>query len=321
MHTNALFQVALGLVPPWVVSDVEFDASAAELRTALGLGPIDSVYPQPDWTYADYQKAGVVLTKYTGTGDSRVYTQFGAEVQLTWWGEWLVYVRQMGGTFYQPGTNDHVLAITSPEAVAATQFFVNKSMGDDTQKFAPNAIQATGPFSFVNGNVAMIFGGHMGDWYSYDALGLNWDVQVLPTPVGKPDARGGEISADAFGISVRSKNITNAFAFLKMWTGDKGALEMYKYDKVGALKNMQQLIESLPASEQKSININAVFQAMSIALTLPDEMDFQKVMDQMVMTELYKLMYTGRGSETDVTKVLTNIKTNVDKYYYDLYGD
>ena len=298
-----------------------FDESADELRTALGLSDTDSVYPQADWDYLDYQTAGVVLSKYTENNDGTVtYSQFGAETQLNWWGEWLVYLYQMGGHFYEPGLDNHVLAITSPEAIAATIFFRDKSMGDVNHKFAPDAIEMSTHFSFLSGNVAMIFGGHMGDWYSYDTIGLDWDVQVLPTPVGKPDAKGGEISADAFGISVRSNKVDAAFSFLKMWAGEEGALEMYQYGKVGALKNMESLIDSLPKSQQKDINISAVFDAMNIALTLPNEKDFSKVMKEMVMTELYRLMYNGRGSETDVEGVLNKIKTNVDQYYQSIYG-
>lgn len=297
-----------------------FDESAPQIRAALGLDESESIYPQTDWTYDDYQKAGVALSKYTLDGDERTYTQFGAEAQMNWWGEWLVYVNQMGGSFYQSGTDNHVTAITSSEAIAATEFYVEKSMGDATHKFAPDAVEAVSSFSFLGGTVAMNFGGHMGDWYSYDLVGLDWDVQLLPTPVGRPDATGGEISADAFGILTRSDKVDEAFSFLKLWTGETGALEMYKYGKVGALKSMESLIDALPESEQKSIDIEAVFRAMDIAQTLPAEKDFSKVMQQMVMTELYKLMYTGRGSETDVTKVLTTIKTNVDEYYADLYG-
>jgi len=297
-----------------------FDESAEELRTALDLNASDSVYPQANWDYSDFQTAGVVLSKYTvEEDDSLTYSQFGAETQLNWWGEWLVYVNQMGGSFYEPGTDDHVLAITSSEVIQATQFYVQKSMGDASVKFAPDAIEMSSYYSFLGGNVAMIFGGHMGDWYSYDAIGLDWDVQVLPTPVGLPEARGGEISADAFGISVRSQKVEAAFSFLKMWAGEAGALKMYQYGKVGALKNMEELIAALPASEQKDINISAVFDAIDLAVTLPSEKDFSKVMREMVMTEMYRLMYTGRGSTTDVVAVLNTIKTNVDQYYQGLY--
>lgn len=297
-----------------------FDASATELRAGLGLGETDSVYPQADWSYADFQTAGVILSKYTLDGTTPVYTQFGAEAQLNWWGEWLVYVNQMGGSFYEPGTDNHVCAVTSPEAIAATEFFVEKSMGDVNHKFAPNAIESASSFGFMSGNVAMVLGGHMGDWYSYDALGLNWDIAMLPTPVGRPDAQGGEISADAFGISVRSHKAEQAFSFLKLWAGTEGASEMYKYGKVGALKSMETLIASLPENETKDISISVVFRAVEKAVTLPNEKDFSKVVREMAMSELYKLMYTGRGSESDVTLVLTRIKTNVDKYYSDLYG-
>ncbi|MDD4153862.1 MAG: extracellular solute-binding protein [Bacilli bacterium] len=297
-----------------------FDASASQLREALNLTSEDSVYPQADWDYDDYQTAGVILSKYSGSESNPSYYQYGAETQLTWWGEWLVYVNQMGGSFYEPDSNNHVCALTSQEAINATTFFREKSMGDVSKKFAPDAIELTSDASFMGGNVAMIFGGHMGDWYSYDALGLDWDIQVLPTPAGLPNAQGGEISADAFGISIRSDNVSGAFAFLELWTGEEGALQMYKYGKVSALKNMETLINNLPASEQKDLSIDVVFDAMDNALTLPNERDFSKVMREMVMSEIYLLMFEGRGSKSNVTEVLTTIKNNVDAYYQGLYG-
>ncbi|MBO4573006.1 MAG: extracellular solute-binding protein [Clostridia bacterium] len=291
-----------------------FDQNAAAIREALGLSDGQSVYPSADWTYDDYRKAGVALTKK----EDGSYTQFGAETQTSWWGEWLVYVNQMGGSFYVVGSNNKVCALNSSEALAATQFFVSKSMGDATEKFAPNAAEALGGCSFVNGNVGMIFGGHMGDWYSYDKLGLNWDVQVLPTPTGRPDARGGEISADAFGISVRSKRVKAAFDFLKLWTGEKGALQMYKYGKVGALKNMRTLVAALPESERGSINISAVFDAVDKAVVLPREENFSKVARETVMAKLYRLLLPGSRGETDIVKVLNEIKSEVDEFYRNL---
>ena len=80
-----------------------FDASASAIRIALELDETESVYPNSNWTYDDFQKAGVALTQYTGEGINRRYTQYGAETQNTWWGEWLIYVRHYGGDFYQEG--------------------------------------------------------------------------------------------------------------------------------------------------------------------------------------------------------------------------
>jgi ABC-type glycerol-3-phosphate transport system substrate-binding protein len=297
-----------------------FDASADELRLALGLDASVSVYPQADWTYQDYQTAGVVLSKYTISGDRINYSQFGAETQLRWWGEWYVYVTQMGGTFYQPDSNNRITALTSEEVYAATEFFVEKSMGNVNKKFAPDAIEMASSYSFLGGNVAMIFGGHLGDWHSYDAIDVNWDIQVLPTPINKPGALGGEISADAFGISMRSNKVDQAFSFLKMWSGEEGALQMYRYGKIGALKSMETLIEQLPEQYQRDIDISVVFQAIDRALTLPREKYFSKVMRDFVMPELYRLMYSGRGSESDINIVLNRIKTTVDKFYQDMYG-
>ena len=296
-----------------------FDAKAAELRTAFGLDEDESVYPRADWTYSDFVLAGVTLSEYTVLPDTkRVYTKFGAETQLNWWGEWLVYVNQLGGSFYEEDSNNHVVDLTSPQVIEATTFYRNKSMGDETQKFARRR----------RGRLSVLVpewqrGDDLrrpqGDWFSYDILELDWDIQVLPRPDDYPNAPSGEIAADAFGISVRSTKKADAFLFLKLWAGPEGALKMYEYGKVGALKNMEELIAGLPENKQKDINIAAVFDAAETAYTLPREKDFSKVMREMVMTELYRLMFSGRGSSDDIEAVLALIKTNVDNYYAGLY--
>ena len=253
-------------------------------------------------------------------GDEPVYTQFGSDTQLRWWGEWLVYVYHFGGSFYEEGSNNRRVDLTTEAVITATEFFVQKSMGDVTEKFAPDAIELSSHFSFVNGNIAMVFGGHMGDWYSYDTIGLDWDIQVLPTSEFDSEMTGGEISADAFGISIRSRHKEAAFEFLKLWAGELGAEILYENGKIGALKDMESIIDELPESNQLDIHVDRVFDAIDLAIVLPKEKDFSKVLREMVMTEIYKLMYDGRGSETDVVKVLEDIENRVNQYYIGLYG-
>jgi hypothetical protein len=82
---------------------------------------------------------------------------------------------------------------------------------------------------------------------------------------------------------------------------------------------MQTLIKNDTAVTSTQ-NMDAVFEAIGKAVALPQEQYFSYVMESMVMTELYKLMLTGRSAETDVTAVLTTIKNNVDEYYKGIYG-
>lgn len=291
-----------------------FDAKESEIRSALSLEENESIYPNETWDYDDFKKAGVALTVY----ENGVYKQFGCETQIKWWGEWLVYVNQCGGSFYKEGTNNKVSALDSQEVLTATEFFVKKSMGNTNEKFAPDAIESEGGFSFLSKKCAMILGGHTGDWYSYDRLGLNWDIAVLPTPVGNPNAVGGEISADAFGISARSRKTDSAFKFLKLWAGEEGAKKMYINNKMSALKNLDEIIKELPLEQQGKINMNAFFTAVNKAVTLPNEAYFSKVCKEQVMSELYRLFITGVGSETNISSVLLRAKTNVDNYYKNL---
>jgi multiple sugar transport system substrate-binding protein len=292
-----------------------FNESAEAIRIALNLNSTDSVYPNDQWTYDDFQKAGVALTKFTGEGINRRYQQYGAETQATWWGEWLIYVRQYGGDFYQ-SNNNRRSALNSEAALLGTTFMYNKSMGDDTMKFAPSLLDAE--LSFAGGKVGMIFGGHMGDWGSYNALGLDWDIEVLPKPVGRPDARGGEIATDAFGISVRSKKKEKAYTFLKYWVSEEGAKEMYKYGKIGALKNMESIVTEMSEfAPLNPKNMNAVFKAMEIAMPLPNEKDFQRVANQRVMDKI-QIMLLGQLTPEAAMSLAHQA---INRYYIDLYGN
>ena len=120
---------------------------------------------------------------------------------------------------------------------------------------------------------------------------------------------------------MRSKKVEASFNFLKIWAGKEGALKMYEFGKIGALKNMQEYIAELPSEKQKNLNIDALFAAINEAIILPREQDFSKIMREFVMSELYKLMIDGRGAETDVVLVLNRIQNNVNNYYISLYGD
>ena len=44
-----------------------FDEHEDAIRTALELEPGESVHPQADWTYDEFQKAGVAMTKFSGS--------------------------------------------------------------------------------------------------------------------------------------------------------------------------------------------------------------------------------------------------------------
>ena len=83
-----------------------------------------------------------IAERLHSSADYQRKTEGERQALLQWWGEWLVYVNQAGGSFYEAGSDNKVCALDSPEALEATEFFVKKSMGDETEKFAPNAVEA-----------------------------------------------------------------------------------------------------------------------------------------------------------------------------------
>ena len=93
--------------------------------------------------------------------------------------------------------------LDSDEAIKGLEFFYNKTNGGSLG-FAPGiADDALG--GFAAGKVAMNYGGHTGNWASYNAVeGLNWDIAELPE--GSVQKAGAEFAIEGYAISKDTKN-------------------------------------------------------------------------------------------------------------------
>ena len=225
-------------------------------------------YPDNTWTHDDFIRVGKQLTKKDDNGN---YTQWGCSTTGGWWGEYLIYVRQYGGEFYK--ADGKTPAMDTPEFKQGIEFFKNKCVGEN--KFAPNpgdtSVGAGALGGFISRATAMEFGGHTGNWVSYNALqGFNWDVEVLPTPVGKPDARGGELALEGWGIAKKSKNKTAAMRLLEYLYTAEGT-ELYSVSgKLMPTKAFKEKILSTPKAERPvPQNMEAVFEEMERGIPLP----------------------------------------------------
>lgn len=230
-------------------------------------------YPTDNWTYSDYVNYGKQLTKKDSTGR---YTQWGATTTEGWWGEFLIYVRQFGGDFYKA---DGSLAINTPEFKRGIQFFKDKAVGEN--KFAPNpgstAVGEGTLGGFMGRATAMDFGGHTGNWPSFNALSdLNWDVEVLPTPDGMPDARGAEIAVEGWGIAKASLNKEAAMKLLMYLYTEEGIEAISAAGKLVPTVGYRDKTLATPKEDrQNPKNMEAVFKAIDKAMPLPTEPYFE----------------------------------------------
>ncbi len=275
-----------------------FDDSADQLRSALGLSADESVYPQEDWTWDDFTAAGKALFEEDDRG---VVSQWGCTTVNTWWGEWLTYVRQLGGDFMD---NEGNLMMKTHAFKQGMEFFKNKCYGPNAFAYNPTSTE-TGRGSlggFVGRRTAMEFGGHTGSWVSYNEIkGFDWNVQMLPTPVGKPDARGAEVAVEGYGIYTGALNKEKALRVLLYMFSEEGQAAFSQLSKLIPTHSYKELVLSVPYEDRpQPKNMEAVFQTMEEGVSLPTHPGFEQ------------------GASThmtaDINKYISNQYTTVDEF-------
>ncbi len=236
-------------------------------------------YPTSNWKQSDYLAAAQKLTKTT---NGKV-TQWGVSSTFGWWGEWLIHVRQAGGNWLEDG----VVALNTPNAIKGLTVFRDKIT---RYKIAPGP-KDDSLGGFVGGKVAMEYGGHTGNWPSYNAAkDLNWNIQVLPQ--GSKTARGGELALEAWGVYAKTANKDAAYKVVKYLTSP-GFLTV-QWTKLGlppTRKSVATAAMAVPIAKRNSpTNIEALFGGIKTGMTLPRTIPFIKVTQEVVQPYIDKMI-------------------------------
>ena len=240
-------------------------------------------YPAADWTWEDFISAGQKLTRKGSDGKVDIW---GCDSVTGWWGEWLIYVRQSGGELFNRELTKCL--IESPESIRGLKIYYDKIY---TYKFSP--APGRGPSSgFAGGKMAMLYGGHVATWKDYNALGLDWDVQMLPKgPAGR---KGGEIAMDAYGISKTCKEREAAWKLLKFIASKENIREVVKRGALSVRKSVAQEVLLNKSSTARPYNIAQVYEAIKYAVPIPRSPDIIEIsidiiqpdIDRMILGEL-----------------------------------
>ena len=260
-------------------------------------------YPTAKWAQKDYLAAAQATTKTSG-GKA---TQWGATTVTGWWGEWLIHVRQAGGEWYKDGS----VALNSDEAIKGLTFFRDK-----VTKYSV----APGPKDdslggFSGGKTAMHYGGHTGDFPSYrQTTGLNWDIEVLPK--GSKTNKGGELSAESWGISAKSANKAAAYKALAFLVSkDFLATSWEKLGLPPTRISVGNAAMAVPKTKRLAPkNIEALFAGIKTGMTLPRDIPFIKVTQEVVQPLIDKMMegtltpaQVGDQATADANKALDTL--------------
>lgn len=242
-------------------------------------------YPTARWTWDDLVKNAVALTKPPAGNQPGVW---GCSRVEGWWGEWLTYVRQAGGTVFSP--DGHRCVLDSPEAVTGLRFFQDKAL-----KYHYSAPAGFEPINgFVNGRVAMEMVGHVNFWLNYNQMpGLDWDIQMLP--IGPASRKGGEMAIAGYSINRRTRHLDAAWALLKFLTQPAATAEIVRRGSISPRRSVAEAQLKARRPGEHPQNLAAAYEQMSYALPIPRHPDFIEVMLQIVQPEIDRMV---QGAQT-----------------------
>ncbi len=236
-------------------------------------------YPTTEWTWEDFISAGQKLTKKGPDGKVDIW---GCDSVTGWWGEWLIYVRQSGGALFNKELTKCL--IDSPESVRGLKMYYDKIY---KYKFSPGP--GRGPSNgFAGGQMAMLYGGHVNSWKNYNALGLDWDVQILPKgPAGR---KGGEIAMDAYGISKTCKQKEAAWKLLKFLAAKENISEVVKRGALSVRKSVAEELLLSKSHTDRPHNIAAVYEAIKYAEPIPRSPDIIEISIDIIQPEIDRMI-------------------------------
>jgi multiple sugar transport system permease protein len=172
-------------------------------------------YPNPDWTWQDYERAAMAMTRDTD-GDGMM-DEFGASF-AQWQEGYYCWIYQNGGRVLTP---DGSRATFDDAKVAEAVGFLHKLTRVD--KVIPtdvNKPKSTGLNLFEAGRLAM--NGPTGSFYipTYrDYERVDWDIADVPAG---PSGKGTMVAPQAFGVTTQSKHPREAYELVKFLGSEEG---------------------------------------------------------------------------------------------------
>jgi len=165
-------------------------------------------YPANDWTWADFQATAIALT--VDSNNDGLNEQFGlgmepSLIRLT------PFIWQAGGEVVDNPAAPTQLALNSPEALRAAQFFVDLSA---VYHVVPNQEEEAAEESesrFINGTLAMFLNSRRGVPTYREIAAFEWDVAPMPQDA----QRASILHADGYCLPSASQHKDAAWTFIE----------------------------------------------------------------------------------------------------------
>ena len=172
-------------------------------------------YPAAGWTWDDFLRTARALT-LDPDGDGQI-DQYGAGVSPELM-RLAPFIWQNGGELVDDPANPTRLALDSPAALAAMQWFVDLQV---KERVAPDATAEQAEESesrFMSGRLGMFFNSRRGTPTYRTIANLDWDV--APLPQGAQAA--GMLHSDAYCLAARTKDKDSAWKLIEFANSVEG---------------------------------------------------------------------------------------------------
>ena len=173
-------------------------------------------YPSDDWTRDDFLAAALALTRDTD-GDGRADQHgLGVEPSLV---RLAPFVWQNRGELVERRQFPLELALDSPEATAAFQWFVDLQVKHHVVPDAVEEEAEDGESRFLNGRLAMFLNSRRGVPTYREAAAFDWDVAPLPRHRGR---RANVLHSDAYCVAAAARDKAAAWALVEFANSPPG---------------------------------------------------------------------------------------------------
>lgn len=255
-------------------------------------------YPSADWTWDDFVAAAQALT-VDQDGDG-VTDQFGASIDPNFY-RLAPFIWQNGGELVDDDANPTRLAIDSPEAQEAFQWFVDLQVKEQVVPDAAAEAARDGESRFLDGTVGMYFNSRRSTPTMRTIESFDWDVAPLPSGAQPASV----LHVDGYCLAEQSKNKEAAWKFIEYANSPTGQEIIARTGRtVPSLRTVAESPafldpEAKPASSQVWLDVVPSLRAVPVYVNWPP-------IEDAVSKEIERAFY-GQATVEEATSAALSI--------------
>jgi multiple sugar transport system substrate-binding protein len=260
-------------------------------------------YPKAGWTWDDFVKTAQTLTKDTNGDGTIDQYGLGTEIEAI---RLAPFIWQNGGDLVDNPEAPKRLALESPEASAAFQWFVDLQVKHHVVPDAAAAKSEDSDSRFLNGRLGMLLNSRRVVPTLREISSFDWDVAPLPQSKQSMTV----LHADAYCLPKASKNKPAAWAFIEFANAAGGQTIVAKTGRtVPSLKAVAvspAFLDPNAKPQHSQVFLDVVPQARALPL-----LDTWVDIEETLTAELQRALY----GEASVSEAIQAAEKNTATYF------